>query len=105
MKRDGENIELTEAVWPCRSASSIFAGPSPLGLHYKFSCTNKRNSLLTTLHLNLNANLTLRICDQEVIGSVANNFHGFPAFHFLENVNEECSLSDDTPDTAHREIA
>src|SRR5207245_7087834 len=105
MKRDRENIELTKTVGPCCSARSIFTGPSSLRFHNEFSSTNKRNTLLTTLHLDLNANLAHRICNQEIIRSIANNFHGFPSFHFLEDINEECSLSNNAPDTAHCEVA
>src|SRR5438309_643423 len=104
MKRDRKNIELTKAVWPGRSSSSVFARPSPLGFHNKFSSSNKWNTLLATLHLDLNADLTHGICNQKVIGSISDNFQSFPSLHFLEDVNEECSLSDDAPNTTHREI-
>src|SRR5437764_2625314 len=100
MKRDRENIELTKTVGPCCSASSVLTGPSSLCFHNEFSSANKRNTLLTTLHLDLNANLARGICNQEIIRSIANNFHGFPSFHFLENVNEECGLSDYAPNAA-----
>src|SRR5436309_6214924 len=105
MQRDGENVEFSEAIWSCRFTLSVFSASSSLSLDYKLLTAEKRDSFLSTLHLYLNTYLTDGIFDKKVIRCVTYYLGDLPAFEFLQDIDEECSLSNDASNAAHSQVA